>query len=109
MVTTPFNAATSAYGNAARLMNQMAKPGIEPLAAPGQGGNDFAKLLAEQVKGVVDAGNESDKKAMDLVNGKGDVVDVVTAISQTEMAIETMVTVRDRVISAYEEIMRMPI
>ncbi len=46
---------------------------------------------------------------MDVVNGKGDMVDVVTAISQTELAMETMVTVRDRVISAYEEIMRMPI
>jgi len=47
--------------------------------------------------------------SLDLVNGKANVVDVVTAISQTEMAVETMVTVRDRVISAYEEIMRMPI
>ena len=47
--------------------------------------------------------------AMDMVNGKANVVDVVTAISQTEIAIESMVTVRDRVISAYEEIMRMPI
>jgi flagellar hook-basal body complex protein FliE len=43
------------------------------------------------------------------MNGKGNVVDVVTAISQTEMAVESVVTVRDRVISAYEEIMRMPI
>jgi flagellar hook-basal body complex protein FliE len=34
---------------------------------------------------------------------------MVTALSQTEIAIESMVTVRDRVISAYEEIMRMPI
>ena len=108
-MSTPLNAATAAYGNAARLMNQMAKPGAEPLAAPGQGGNDFAKLLAEQVQNVVDTGKVSDQKTMDLVNGKGDMVDVVTAISQTEMAIETMVTVRDRVISAYEEIMRMPI
>jgi len=34
---------------------------------------------------------------------------VVTALSQTELAMDTMVAVRDRVISAYEEIMRMPI
>ncbi len=107
-MATPFNAATAAYSNAARLMNQMAKPGGEAVAAPGQGG-DFAKLVAEQVQGVVDAGRVSDQKAMELVNGNGNVVDVVTAISQTELAIETMVTVRDRVISAYEEIMRMPI
>ena len=104
----PINAATTAYGNAARLIGEMAKPGAAAPAGPGQGG-DFAKLLAESVQGIVDSGRVTDQKAMDLVNGKGDIVDVVTAISQTEMAIETMVSVRDRVISAYEEIMRMPI
>ena len=40
---------------------------------------------------------------------KGNVVDVVTAVAETEVAVETMVAVRDRMISAYEEIMRMPI
>jgi flagellar hook-basal body complex protein FliE len=103
-----FNAATTAYGNAARLMSQAAKGAEAPAVASGQG-NDFAKVLADTVQGVVETGKVADHKAMDLVNGKGDVVDVVTAISQTEMAIETMVAVRDRVISAYEEIMRMPI
>ena len=47
--------------------------------------------------------------AIDMVNGKANVVDMVTALSETEIAIQSMVTVRDRVISAYEEIMRMPI
>lgn len=104
----PFSAATSAYGNAAKLLNQAAKPQLDQSASLG-GGQDFGKLLAEAVQGVVETGKASDAKAMDLVNGRGDLVDVVTAISQTEIAMETMVTVRDRVISAYEEIMRMPI
>jgi flagellar hook-basal body complex protein FliE len=47
--------------------------------------------------------------AIDMVNGKANVVDMVTALSETEIAIQSMVTIRDRVISAYEEIMRMPI
>jgi len=66
-------------------------------------------MLASQVQGVVDTGRTSDAMAMDMVNGKANVVDMVTALSESEMAIESMVTVRDRVISAYEEIMRMPI
>lgn len=103
------NVANAAYANAARLINQAARPLSEPQAGPGQGGPDFAKVLADAVQGVVDSGKASDRKTMDLVNGKGDVVDVVTAISQTEIAMQTMVTVRDRVISAYEEIMKMPI
>lgn len=106
-MSTPFNAA-AAYSNASRLINQAAKPQTDHLASIGQG-PDFAKFLTESVQGVVEAGKASDQMSLDLVNGKADIVDVVTAISQTEIAMETMVTIRDRVISAYEEIMRMPI
>lgn len=106
----PINAATAAYGNVAKLVspNRTQSLDLEAKAAT-PGGQDFAKLLGEAVQGVVDSGKVADTKAMDMVNGKGDLVDVVTAITQTEVAMETMVTVRDRVISAYEEIMRMPI
>lgn len=105
----PIGAATTAYANVAKLLNnQGSKPAINQVADLG-GGNDFAKMLGQAVQGVVDSGKASDAKAMDMVNGKGDMVDVVTAISQTELAMDTMVAVRDRVISAYEEIMRMPI
>ena len=41
--------------------------------------------------------------------GKANVVDVVTAVAESETALQTMVAVRDRMISAYEEIMRMQI
>ena len=107
-MSTPINAAAQAYNNTAKLLGQAAKPPTEQIAAGGQG-NDFTQFLAEAVQGVVDSGRVADQKALDMVSGKGDIVDVVTAISQTEVAMETMVTVRDRVISAYEEIMRMPI
>lgn len=107
-MTTPINAAALAYGNAAKLIGQAQKPHTDQLASSTQG-PDFKQVLADTVQGVVDNGRVSDQKTLDLVNGKGDIVDVVTAISQTEIAMETMVTVRDRVISAYEEIMRMPI
>lgn len=105
----PIGAATTAYANVAKLLNnQGMKPAVNQVADVG-GGNDFARLLGQAVQGVVDSGKVSDAKAMDMVNGKGDMVDVVTAISETELAMNTMVAVRDRVISAYEEIMRMPI
>ena len=109
-ITTPFNAAAAAYGNASKLIQQAAKPAADLTAlAPAAGGQNFADMLASQVQGVVDGGKASDKMAIDMVNGKANVVDMVTALSESEMAIESMVTIRDRVISAYEEIMRMPI
>jgi flagellar hook-basal body complex protein FliE len=108
MAGIPFNAAAAAYGQAQKLVSQVPKPQTDMMAANG-GGNDFAKMLAQQVQGVVDAGKVAETQSMQMVNGKADMVDVVTAMSQAEIAMETMVTVRDRVITAYEEIMRMPI
>ncbi len=110
MVTTPFNAAAAAYGNASRLISQAAKPSTDLTAKadPGAGGS-FAQMLAQNVQGVIDQGKATDQMAIDSVNGKANVVDMVTALSETEMALQSIVTVRDRVISAYEEIMRMPI
>jgi flagellar hook-basal body complex protein FliE len=108
MVSAPFTAAANAYSNAARLISQSAKPQADATASAGQG-VDFAQMVANSIESVEAKGRTSDQMALDMVNGKANVVDMVTAISETEMAIETMVTVRDRVISAYEEIMRMPI
>ena len=58
---------------------------------------------------MVEAGHKSDAQTQALAAGKSNIVDVVTAVSETEVAVEAMVSVRDKVIAAYEEIMRMPI
>ena len=107
-MSTPFNAVAAAYSNASKLISESGK--TSPVTS-GQGGQaaDFGKLLADQMQGVLEAGKQSDQMSLDLLNDKANVVDVVTAISQTELAMESMVAVRDKVISAYEEIMRMPI
>jgi flagellar hook-basal body complex protein FliE len=70
---------------------------------------EFAGLLERSVSGLLESGQAAEKAGFAAAAGKADVVDVVTAVSETELALETMVTVRDRVIQAYEEIMRMPI
>lgn len=69
----------------------------------------FSDLVRHQVNEVLESGAAAEAKQRDLMAGKADLIDVVTAVSETEVALETMVSVRDRVISAYEEIMRMPI
>ena len=58
---------------------------------------------------VVEAGRKSDAQTQAMAVGKANIVDVVTAVSQTEVAVDALVSVRDRVIAAYEEIMKMPI
>lgn len=101
-----FGAATSAYNNISQLTQDMTRNAAKP-KVPAE--ENFADMLAQSVQNVVDTGNRSDQLQMDMINGQADIVDVVTAVSETELAIESMVSVRDRVISAYEEILRMPI
>ncbi len=108
-MTTPFSAATAAYGQAQNLITQRASTTPDPQASQPAGGPDFKEMVAENVQNVVEQGNRTDQLTVDMVNGNANVVDVVTAVSETEMAIESIVTVRDKVIQAYEKIMRMPI
>ncbi len=83
-----------------------AEAGITPGNDVGQ--PDFAAMVRDAVQGVVDQGKASEAKTAAFANGKGNVIDVVTAVSETEVAMETMVAMRDKVISAYEDIMKMP-
>jgi flagellar hook-basal body complex protein FliE len=94
---------------ASRMLTQASQPGAQLGTGTGRSSPDFASMLAQSVQGVVDNGRASDQMAMDLVNGKANVVDMVTAMSKTEFAIESIVTIRDRVIQSYESIMSMPI
>ena len=66
-------------------------------------------MLKDALASVADTGRKSDVQSQALVSGKGNMVDVVTAVAETEVAIDAVVAVRDRVIQAYEEIMKMPI
>jgi len=104
-MTTPLSAA-GAYATIARLAN--ASPlGGEQTANAGDG--SFTAMLKNAVGAVEDSGHKSDAQTRAAANGTANMVDVVTAVSETEVAIDAVVAVRDKVIAAYEEIMRMTI
>ena len=110
-MASPLSAAT-AYAKLARIA---ADPSAALTSKIGnKTGNDsdgpnFASRVKQAVSGVVEAGKKSDMQAQQMAAGKANIVDVVTAVTETEVAIEALVSVRDKVIHAYEEIMRMPI
>ena len=52
---------------------------------------------------------EGEATAMASLSGGADSQALVEALAQTELAVETAVTVRDRVVEAYQEILRMPV
>ena len=105
-MASPITAA-NAYAKLARL----ADPGANPLkqTTGDSAGPSFGTMVKEAINSVVEAGRKSDGQAQAMAAGKANIVDVVTAVSETEVAVEAMVSIRDKVISAYEEIMRMPI
>ncbi len=81
-----------------------ARPATEPDAATGAlnaikgAATDFAAALAE--------GEQTSKASM---IGDVDPHSLVTALAQTELVVETAVTVRNKVVEAYQEILRMPV
>jgi flagellar hook-basal body complex protein FliE len=96
--------AANAYANLARLMD----PGAAG-KSPDAGGPSFGDLLKDAIGSVVDSGRKSDAQTGAMATGKANVMDVVTAVAETDVKISTLVSVRDKVISAYEDIMKMPI
>ncbi|HTI66168.1 MAG TPA: flagellar hook-basal body complex protein FliE [Caulobacteraceae bacterium] len=72
-------------------------------------GAAFSQMLKSAVDEAVSASKHSEKQMAAHVQGKAELVDVVTAVASAEASLETVMAVRDQVIAAYQEIMRMPI
>ena len=105
-MATPISAA-NAYAKLAKLADPGASLG--KAAGAGSDGPSFGTMVKDAINSVVEAGKKSDAQSQAMAAGKANLVDVVTAVTETEVAVQTLVSVRDKVIAAYEEIMRMPI
>lgn len=96
----------------AQAYNNIAKSaGLGEAVGPAKetDGPSFGDILKDQIDNVVETGRTSEKVAISAMAGEAELVDVVTAISAAEITLETVVAVRDKVLNAYNEIMRMPI
>jgi flagellar hook-basal body complex protein FliE len=104
-------AAANAYASLARLTDPSGglSKVVSEVSGTSNGGGNFSSVLKEALGAVAETARKSDTQAQALAAGKANVVDVVTAVAETEVAVEALVAVRDKMIQAYEEIMRMPI
>ncbi|CAN5403129.1 flagellar hook-basal body complex protein FliE [soil metagenome] len=73
-------------------------------AAPG-----FGEMLQNVMGDMTQQTRAAETQMTGAVQGRGNMIDVVTAVSSAEASLETVIAVRDQVIAAYQEIMRMPI
>jgi flagellar hook-basal body complex protein FliE len=104
-MSTP-SVAANAYASLARLSESA---GLAKSANGAAAGPDFGNLLKEAIGSLNAATHKSDVQTQAMAAGKANIVDVVTAVAETEVAIDALVSVRDKVVAAYEEIMKMPI
>lgn len=69
----------------------------------------FQSMVKEAVQETQSAVKHSENMSIQGITGKADIQDVVLAVSNAEVALETLVTVRNSAIQAYKEIMQMNI
>ena len=96
IVVTP-SAATEAYGRVDRGEGSSA------------GSADFGSTLQRALQGAVDELHTADAKTAEALTGGGNLTDVVTALSRAELTLQTASAIRDRVVQAYQDIIKMPI
>jgi flagellar hook-basal body complex protein FliE len=78
-------------------------------AAEASGQGTFSEVVKSAVNNAVDASHNGESVAMQALVNPGDLGQVVNAVTNAEVTMQTMIAVRDRVVQAYQDILRMPI
>ena len=81
----------------------------EDPAAAGMSGPSFGQMLNNVLSDTIHQSRQAESQIVAGVQGKTDLVNVVTAISSAETSLQTVMAVRDQVISAYQQVMQMQI
>jgi flagellar hook-basal body complex protein FliE len=108
MMATP-GIAAGAYARTARIADPVG--GLDKAIGGNGDGPSFGAVLKDALGAVRETAAKSDAQSQALATGanKANIVDVVTAVAETETAINTLVSVRDKVVAAYQQIMQMQI
>lgn len=102
---TTINDASAAYINALK----QASGGSAVKSAEAPAGASFGDVLKEAAQTAINAQHKSEKISAAAVVGKASMTDVLQAVNDAEIALNTVLAVRDRVVQAYEQILRTPI
>lgn len=109
-----FSQAAGAYQDAFRAAQRILEQtgGASPTTSsrtPNVTDTSFLDYVGESLKSAAASGYKSEAIATKALTGKADLTDVVTAVAGAETALNTVVAIRDKVISAYQDIIKMPI
>lgn len=96
--------AIKAYGAVQKQVSNLG----DAQASAGVGG-DFASMLQNAIQSTTQATNHAETQMSLQAQGKTELIDAVTAVASAQANLESVIAIRDQVINAYQEIMRMPI
>jgi len=90
-----------------RIAPSPATPALGEAAAGN--GAAFGTMLRSAMDSAVDTGHEAEAQGMKAITQGGNVTEVATALARAEMTLQTATAVRDRMLQAYQDIMRIQI
>jgi flagellar hook-basal body complex protein FliE len=96
--------AARAYGAAVKQAQNAVKESGSETSAP-----DFGKMLQGALEHTMKTTQGAENMMVQQSQGKAELIDAVTAVSSAETSLQAVIAIRDQVINAYQEIMRMPI
>ncbi len=85
---------------------EMSQPSEAPITT---GKPSFPELLDHAVNRALDVNYKGEETSINTLAKRAELHEMVTAVSNAELTLNTVVAVRDRVISAYQDIIKMPI
>lgn len=113
MSINSFSQATNAYQSALKNAENLTKSSESSLtgssAPTNASGANFADLIGGALSNARDSAYQAEAISTQGLLGKTDITDVVTAVAGAELALNTVVSIRDRVINSYQDIIKMPI
>jgi flagellar hook-basal body complex protein FliE len=80
-----------------------------PAGGPASGAADFGAALRSAVGSAIDAGHQAEAQSVKAITQGGNVTEVATALARAELTLQTATAVRDRMLQAYQDIMRIQI
>lgn len=102
-------ALAASAANAYAAVQAQATKSITSQGASAGAEGGFGQILQQVMGDAVQSSRKAEGAMTAQMQGKAELIDVVTAISSAEASLETVMAVRDQVIQAYQEILRMPI
>jgi flagellar hook-basal body complex protein FliE len=85
----------------------VAQPGVS--VGNTAGGKDFLSFVKDAAEDAIKTGQKAEAMSVAGVAGKADVLQVVQAVGSAEVTLQTVVAVRDKMVQAYQELIRMPV